>query len=61
MTTSEPCRCGHDRTAHEHFRPGSDCGACGPRSCARYAPARPVRPVLAATLIAALAWTRVSR
>ncbi len=27
------CRCGHGAEAHEHFRTGSDCGACG---CARY-------------------------
>lgn len=30
---SEVCRCGHPRTAHEHFRSGSDCGACGPAEC----------------------------
>lgn len=27
------CRCGHDRGAHEHYRPGSDCGGC---ECPRY-------------------------
>lgn len=27
------CRCGHEEDAHEHFRSGSDCGAC---DCARY-------------------------
>ncbi|BBG04111.1 MULTISPECIES: hypothetical protein [Pseudonocardia] len=25
----ELCRCGHGRDAHEHYRPGTDCGACG--------------------------------
>jgi hypothetical protein len=28
-----PCRCGHDRDAHEHFRRGTDCAACG---CGRF-------------------------
>lgn len=23
------CVCGHERDAHEHYRPGTDCGACG--------------------------------
>ena len=31
-----PCVCGHSEEAHEHYRPGSDCGACGMRSCAEY-------------------------
>jgi hypothetical protein len=30
------CRCGHDAQAHEHYRPGSDCGACGAAACARF-------------------------
>jgi hypothetical protein len=30
------CRCGHDAEAHEHYRPGSDCGACGAARCARF-------------------------
>lgn len=30
---THPCRCGHDRDAHEHFRRGTDCAACG---CARF-------------------------
>jgi hypothetical protein len=32
------CECGHDAAAHEHYRPGSDCGACGTAQCARYRP-----------------------
>ena len=31
-----PCVCGHAREAHEHYRPGHDCGACGARGCADY-------------------------
>ncbi len=27
------CRCGHTAELHEHFRPGSECGAC---ECGRY-------------------------
>jgi hypothetical protein len=22
------CKCGHDRAAHTHYRPGRDCGLC---------------------------------
>lgn len=33
------CRCGHDRDAHQHYRPGSDCGECGPTVCAALTPA----------------------
>ena len=32
----EPCVCGHAREAHEHYRPGRDCGACGAHYCADY-------------------------
>jgi hypothetical protein len=37
------CRCGHDADTHEHWRPGSDCGACGAADCPRYRP-EPVAP-----------------
>ena len=30
------CRCGHGRTAHEHYRRGSDCGVCGAAGCAAF-------------------------
>lgn len=30
------CVCGHGRTAHEHYRRGSDCGICGVAECAAY-------------------------
>lgn len=32
------CRCGHDAAAHEHYRPGTDCGACGAQQCGRFRP-----------------------
>lgn len=30
------CVCGHVHDVHEHYRPGSDCGICGPAECAAY-------------------------
>jgi len=39
------CRCGHPKTAHEHWRDGDDCGACGAAVCRRYRPARRRRDV----------------
>ena len=40
----DPCRCGHGRDAHEHDRPGTDCGACGTGCSAfRARDARPIR------------------
>jgi hypothetical protein len=30
------CLCGHEQRAHEHWRPGSECGVCGPRGCPSY-------------------------
>lgn len=30
------CVCGHDADAHQHFRPGADCGACGRERCPSY-------------------------
>ncbi|HYH30032.1 MAG TPA: hypothetical protein VD903_06570 [Pseudonocardia sp.] len=37
-TVVEPCTCGHGRAAHEHYRPGSDCGTCGRAACAEFRP-----------------------
>lgn len=34
------CVCGCDPDTHEHYRPGDDCGACGPEWCPSYAPDR---------------------
>ena len=36
MGNPSHCRCGHAAEAHEHYRPGRDCGACG---CHRFASA----------------------
>lgn len=32
----QPCVCGHDRDVHDHYRPGTDCGACGKQTCPRF-------------------------
>lgn len=32
------CRCRHPKEAHRHFRPGRDCGICGPLFCAKFTP-----------------------
>lgn len=34
------CVCGHPRSAHLHYRRGSDCAVCGPDVCPRYRPVR---------------------
>lgn len=33
---SPPCRCSCPADAHLHYRPGYDCGACGPDICPAY-------------------------
>lgn len=33
MNKARVCRCGHERTLHEHWRRGTDCAACGPLDC----------------------------
>jgi hypothetical protein len=50
------CDCGHVRDAHEHYRAGDDCGACGATRCPRFrlattppAPADEVPPTVDAT------------
>ena len=30
------CLCGHGTHAHEHWRPGSDCSACGAAGCSTF-------------------------
>ncbi len=30
------CRCGHPAAAHEHYRPGTDCGLCNSPSRVTY-------------------------
>ncbi len=37
-TDSGVCGCSHPASAHTHFRPGTDCGVCGPRRCDSYEP-----------------------
>jgi hypothetical protein len=33
------CTCGHAAEAHEHYRAGDDCGACGPEVCGHFSAA----------------------
>jgi hypothetical protein len=33
---SDTCSCGHLKEAHQHYRPGSDCGQCGAEECSRF-------------------------
>ena len=44
MGNPSHCRCGDAAEAHEHYRPGRDCGACG---CHRFASATDSRPAAA--------------
>jgi hypothetical protein len=37
-TVVKPCACGHAKDAHEHYRPGTDCGVCGAASCEEFRP-----------------------
>lgn len=37
-TVVEPCTCGHARAAHDHYRSGHDCGACGAEGCSDFRP-----------------------
>ncbi|GAA4556670.1 hypothetical protein [Pseudonocardia xishanensis] len=45
------CLCGHVAEAHEHYRAGDDCGACGAEVCSHYraadAAAEPEKGLLA--------------
>ncbi|MHA6626917.1 hypothetical protein ACU61A_15890 [Pseudonocardia sichuanensis] len=34
--TPDACTCGHDKAVHGHYRPGTDCGSCGPSGCPRF-------------------------
>jgi hypothetical protein len=38
---SDMCSCGHLREAHQHYRPGSDCGQCGAEGCSRFRRRKP--------------------
>ncbi|HEY3869612.1 MAG TPA: hypothetical protein VGM10_14720 [Actinocrinis sp.] len=35
-SASAVCRCGHPGSAHEHYRPGSECAVCGLEVCSRF-------------------------
>jgi hypothetical protein len=37
------CRCGHELTAHEHYRAGTDCAQC---DCARFRDRQPLPAAL---------------
>lgn len=37
-TVTDPCACGHGKDAHDHYRPGTDCGACGADTCDEFRP-----------------------
>ena len=45
---TDPCLCGHGKAAHEHYRPGWDCGICGSMTCVDYRPlgCGPIRRLL---------------
>ncbi|GAA1304611.1 hypothetical protein GCM10009610_15510 [Pseudonocardia xinjiangensis] len=46
-TVVEPCACGHAKAAHDHYRSGTDCGACGATGCSSYRPiGGPIRRTL---------------
>ena len=38
------CACGHPEDMHDHYRAGTDCGACGARACGSFRPADADRP-----------------
>lgn len=35
------CGCGHQKSAHEHYRRGSDCALCAAGVCDKFAAAKP--------------------
>jgi len=36
MAEEQVCVCGHTKAAHQHFRPGNDCGRCGAAGCPKF-------------------------
>ena len=36
VSSAGVCLCGHGTPAHEHWRPGSDCSACGVTGCSTF-------------------------
>jgi hypothetical protein len=53
MTQRNLCECGHPAEAHEHYRPGSDCGFCGPDRCPGYRAAPPAQRTRRRQVVAA--------
>lgn len=44
---SSLCVCGHDRAAHAHYRPGTECALCADGSCTRFRPSTGLSGLLA--------------
>lgn len=36
VAPESPCVCGHSRSAHEHYRRGTDCALCSLEGCAKF-------------------------
>ena len=58
MTADPRCRCGHSLEAHEHFRAGRDCSACGDHGCRRFTPSRTSAGAALSAVVAGVAWSR---
>lgn len=58
MTTDPRCRCGHSLEAHEHFRAGQDCSACGNNGCRRFTPNRATASLPISAIVPGVAWNR---
>jgi hypothetical protein len=54
------CLCGHPRSAHEHYRRGSDCGICGVTKCATYRRPRGVLRRMLGRVLSRRGWRRGS-
>lgn len=46
IKANKTCNCGHGGEAHQHYRSGTDCGACGRDVCAKFKAVKPGKPVL---------------
>ena len=58
MTTELHCRCGHSIEAHEHFRAGRDCSACGDHGCRRFTARRGNVGLPISAVVPGVAWNR---
>ncbi len=59
MTTELRCRCGHSLEAHEHFRAGRDCSACGDHGCRRFVPSSEGAGSQVTAVVPGVAWNRL--